>query len=43
MSAGVSGIWMSPFGLLSVSVAQPFRDRPGDDIQRFQFNFGTQF
>jgi outer membrane protein insertion porin family len=43
MSAGLSGIWMSPFGLLSVSVAQPFRDQPGDKVQRFQFNFGTQF
>lgn len=43
MSAGLSGIWMSPFGMLSVSVAQPFRDQPGDDVQRFQFNFGTQF
>jgi outer membrane protein insertion porin family len=43
MSAGISGIWMSPFGLLSVSVAQPFRDRRGDEIQRFQFNFGAQF
>lgn len=43
MSAGVSGIWMSPFGLLSVSVAQPFRDQDGDDLQSFQFNFGAQF
>jgi len=43
MSAGISGIWMSPFGLLSVSVAEPFRDRPGDETQRFQFNFGAQF
>lgn len=43
MSAGISGIWMSPFGLLSVSFAQPFRDQRGDEIQRFQFNFGTQF
>lgn len=43
MSAGVAAIWMSPFGMLSVSVAQPFRDQPGDDIQRFQFNFGTNF
>jgi len=43
MAAGISGIWMSPFGLLSVSVAQPFRDQPGDEVQRFQFNFGTQF
>ena len=43
MSAGISGIWMSPFGLLSVSIAQPFRDQPGDEVQRFQFNFGTNF
>ncbi|MBX9609262.1 MAG: outer membrane protein assembly factor BamA [Gammaproteobacteria bacterium] len=43
MSAGLSGIWMSPFGMLSVSIAQPFRDQPGDNVQRFQFNFGTQF
>ena len=43
MSAGISGIWMSPFGLLSVSFAQPFRDQRGDEIQRFQFNFGTTF
>ena len=47
MSAGLSGIWMSPFGLLSVSVAQPFRDQHNKDVddkvQRFQFNFGTQF
>ncbi|MGR8918503.1 MAG: outer membrane protein assembly factor BamA [Gammaproteobacteria bacterium] len=43
MSTGISGIWMSPFGLLSVSYAQPFRDQRGDEIQKFQFNFGTQF
>ncbi|MCZ6772892.1 MAG: outer membrane protein assembly factor BamA, partial [Proteobacteria bacterium] len=43
MSVGVSGIWMSPFGLLSVSFAQPFRDQSGDELQKFQFNFGTQF
>ena len=43
MSLGMSGIWMSPFGLLSVSFAKPFRDRSGDEIQEFQFNFGTQF
>ena len=43
MSLGVSGIWMSPFGLLSVSFAQPFRDQAGDELQSFQFNFGAQF
>jgi len=43
MSVGLSGVWMSPFGLISVSWAQPFKDRAGDEIQKFQFNFGTQF
>ena len=43
MSVGVSGIWMSPFGLLSVSYSNPFNDQFGDEIQKFQFNFGTQF
>lgn len=42
-SAGLSGIWISPFGAVSVSVAQPFGDEPGDEIQNFQFTFGTSF
>ena len=43
MSIGLSGIWMSPFGLLSVSYSKPFNDQFGDELQKFQFNFGTQF
>ena len=43
MSAGFSGVWLSPFGLLSVSIAQPFNDQDGDEIQKFQFTFGTSF
>ena len=43
MSVGISGIWMSPFGLLSISYSNPFNDQFGDEIQKFQFNFGTQF
>ena len=43
MSTGISGVWMSPFGMISVSYAQPFKDQRGDEIQKFQFNFGTQF
>jgi outer membrane protein insertion porin family len=42
-SAGLSGIWLSPFGLLSVSIAQPFNARDGDEVQKFQFTFGTSF
>jgi len=42
-SAGISGIWLSPFGLVSASVAQPFNDQATDQIQNFQFTFGTSF
>lgn len=43
MSAGLSGMWISPFGVISVSVAQPFKEEPGDRLQAFQFTFGTSF
>ena len=53
-SAGLSGEWMSPFGALSVSVAQPLNANSlvqgqngtmttGDQKQIFQFNFGQNF
>ncbi len=42
-SAGVSGIWLSPFGPLTVSFGWPFNDQPDDDIQNFQFTLGTAF
>jgi outer membrane protein insertion porin family len=52
-SVGVSGEWMSPFGALSVSAAQPLNATPlnsngaglttGDEKQIFQFNFGQNF
>ena len=42
-SAGISGIWVSPFGPLTVSFGWPFNDQPGDDIQNFQFTLGTAF
>ncbi|MGH8120654.1 MAG: BamA/TamA family outer membrane protein, partial [Gammaproteobacteria bacterium] len=42
-SVGLSGIWVSPFGIISMSVAQPFGDEPTDDIQEFQFTFGSSF
>ena len=43
MSTGLSGVWLSPFGMLSVSIAQPFNEQTGDRIQKFQFTFGTSF
>lgn len=42
-SAGVGLLWVSPFGPLKISVAQPFRKQPGDQTQRIQFTFGQQF
>lgn len=42
-SAGFSGVWLSPFGLLSVSIAEPFNSKLGDEVQKFQFTFGTSF
>ncbi len=42
-SAGVSVLWVSPLGPLKVSFAQPFGEKPGDRIQRFQFTFGASF
>lgn len=42
-SAGISGIWVSPFGPLTVSLGWPFNDKPGDDLQFFQFTLGTAF
>jgi len=43
MSTGLSGVWLSPFGMLSVSIAQPFNEQIGDKVQKFQFTFGTNF
>ncbi len=42
-SVGLSGIWVSPVGLLTVSLASPLGARPGDRTQGFQFTFGTSF
>ncbi len=42
-SAGISGVWVSPFGIVSVSVAAPFGDEDTDQLQPFQFTFGSSF
>ena len=42
-SAGIAVTWISPMGPLKISVAQPLNSKPGDNIQRFQFQFGQQF
>ncbi len=42
-SFGVSGLWLSPFGVMTVSFAQPVNDQANDKTQPFQFTFGTSF
>jgi len=42
-STGLSAIWISPFGAVSVSYAIPIAEEPEDETQAFQFSFGTAF
>ena len=42
-SAGIAVMWVSPMGPLKISIAQPLNSHPGDNLQRFQFQFGQQF
>jgi len=39
----MSGEWLSPFGALAVSVAQPMNKHANDLTQAFQFTFGSGF
>lgn len=40
-SLGVSAKWLSPFGALSFSLAKPLNDDENDEVQTFQFSFGS--
>ena len=42
-SAGVGLAWNSPMGPLKFSYAYPINQKPGDRIQRFQFQVGSVF
>lgn len=42
-SAGLSFAWNSPVGPMKFSFARPLNDKPGDDVQRFQFTLGQIF
>lgn len=42
-SAGISAVWLSPVGALSVSLAYPLNDKDEDETQIFQFGFGQTF
>lgn len=42
-SVGVGVRWVSPFGPIKLSFAEPLNDKSNDEIQRFQFTFGGVF
>ena len=42
-STGGVFAWNSPFGPLKLIYAEPLNNRPGDQVQRFQFVFGQTF
>ena len=42
-SYGVGLTWISPVGPLRFAIANPLRRKPGDRIERFQFQIGTAF
>jgi outer membrane protein insertion porin family len=42
-STGLSAIWISPFGAVSMSMALPLNEKSTDELQNFQFTFGTSF
>jgi outer membrane protein insertion porin family len=42
-SVGLSLNWLSPFGPLRLSIANPINKKDGDELQRLQFTFGTGF
>jgi outer membrane protein insertion porin family len=42
-SAGLSAIWISPFGAMSFSLAAPFNEQEGDTTESFQFSLGSTF
>jgi len=42
-TTGIAGAWLSPFGLLRVSIAAPLNEEDEDDTETFQFSFGQSF
>lgn len=43
VSTGVGISWISPVGPLRIAIATPLRKKPGDRIERLQFQIGTSF
>jgi len=43
VSTGIGISWISPLGPLRIAIATPIRKKPGDRIERLQFQIGTSF
>lgn len=43
MSTGLAATWVSPFGPLKFSIAQPLNKQEHDKLQKFQFQMGQAF
>ncbi len=43
LSTGVAGIWLSPVGPMTISIARPLRSETDDRTQGFQLTLGTSF
>ncbi len=43
VAVGIGVAWNSPFGLISLSLAQPLVKQKGDQVQQFRVSFGTRF
>jgi len=41
LSVGAGFHWFSPVGPISLTMAQPLNDEPGDDVKRLQFTLGS--
>jgi outer membrane protein insertion porin family len=42
-STGGALTWLSPIGAIKLSFAKPFKNKPTDKLERFQFSLGTTF
>lgn len=42
-SAGVAVTWLSPMGAMSLSYGVPLNDKDEDEVENFQFSFGSVF
>ncbi len=42
-SYGLAFVWLSPVGPLTFSIAKPYNDQDGDELESFQFTIGSIF